>query len=95
MNSGDTTDTITALEKLAAELGARSYTTRLLTTEGQTSAKPSLQVTNPIATALTETVYADSGWYWWSWAERIGPIADLSKVADAIARVLSEWRSST
>jgi hypothetical protein len=95
MNSGDTTDATTALEKLAAELGARRYTTRLLPTGGQASAKPSLQVTNPLAEALTETVCADGGWYWWSWAERIGPITDVSKVADAIGRVLSEWRSST
>jgi hypothetical protein len=87
------TETI-ALEKLAAELGARRYTTKLQIPEGQRSARPALEVRNPLA-PISETVYAGHGWYWWSWAERIAPAENASAAADAVARVLAEWRSST
>jgi hypothetical protein len=81
-----------ALEKLAAELGARGFETRLAAPEGRV---PSLQVTNPQATALSENVVAGDGWLWWSWAERITQVTDVSGAADAITRVLAHGSSST
>jgi hypothetical protein len=83
---------VTSLEKLAAELGARGFETRLLAPEGRV---PSLQVTNPQATALNENVVAGEGWLWWSWAERIAEVADVGTAADAISRVLAHGSSST
>jgi hypothetical protein len=85
-------DPTTDLEKLAAELSARGFETRLLTTESRV---PSLSVTNPQATALSEDVVAGDGWLWWSWAERITPVTDISGAADAITRVLAHGSSST
>ena len=83
---------VTALEKLAAELTARGFETRLAVPQGHV---PSLAITNPQATALSETVVADEDWYWWSWGERVAPVADVSEAAGAIARVLSTGSSST
>jgi hypothetical protein len=85
-------DPTTDLEKLAAELSARGFETRLLATESRV---PSLSVTNPQATALSEDVVAGDGWLWWSWAERITPVTDISGAADAITRVLAHGSSST
>ena len=56
---------------------------------------PSLSVTNPQATALSEDVVAGDGWLWWSWAERLAPVTDISGAADAITRVLAHGSSST
>ncbi len=55
---------------------------------------PSLHVVNPAAAALAEDVYAGPGrdgqwWFWWSWAERIAPGADVAAAATQIRRVLS------
>ncbi len=32
---------------------------------------------------------ADAEWFWWPWADRIAPAADVAAAADAIARVLA------
>jgi hypothetical protein len=85
-------DPTTDLEKLAAELNARGFETRLLATASRV---PSLSVTNPQATALSEDVIAGNGWLWWSWAERLAPVTDISGAADAITRVLAHGSSST
>jgi hypothetical protein len=77
---------VETLEKVAAELGARGFESRLITAEGR---RPSLTVTNPQATALSETVVAGEGWLWWSWAERIAAVTDVAAAADAITRVLA------
>ena len=74
------------LEKLAAALGARGLETRLTAHDGRV---PSLTVTNPQATALSENVVAGDGSLWWSWAERIAVVADVDAAADAITRVLA------
>jgi hypothetical protein len=74
------------LEKLAAELGARGFESRLIAAEGR---RPSLTVTNPQVTALSENVVARGGWLWWSWAERIAVVTDVAAAADAISRVLA------
>jgi len=38
---------------------------------------------------LAETVMAAAEWFWWPWADRIAPAADVAAAADAIARVLA------
>jgi hypothetical protein len=83
---------VTSLEKLGAELTARGFETHLTIPAGHV---PSLAITNPQATALTETVVAAEDWYWWSWVEKIAPAADVSEAAGVIARVLSAGSSST
>jgi hypothetical protein len=75
-----------ALEKLAAELNSRGYDTRLTVHDGQL---PRLAVINPAATTLAETVMAYAEWFWWPWADRIAPEADVATAADAIVRVLA------
>lgn len=75
-----------ALEELAAELSARGYRTRL----NPAGTQPlSLTVTNPGAAMLTETVLAHAGWFWWPWADRIAPTANMTAAAGRIARVLA------
>jgi hypothetical protein len=83
---------VTALEKLAAELTARGFETRLTVPQGQV---PSLSVVNPQVLALSETVLVGGDWFWWSWAERIAAADDVSEAASVIARVLSTGSSST
>jgi hypothetical protein len=83
---------VTSLEKLAAELTGRGFETRLTVPQGHV---PSLAVTNPQATALSETVVAGEDWFWWSWAERIAAVAEVGEAAGVIARVLSAGSSST
>ena len=75
-----------ALDKLAAELRVRGYQAHLIAPAGR---PPSLAVTNPQATALTETVMADATLFWWPWADRIAAVADVAGAADVIARVLA------
>ena len=72
--------------KLAAELGARGFESRFIAAEGR---RPSLTVTNPQATALSENVVVGEGWLWWSWAERIAVVTDVAAAVDAISRVLA------
>lgn len=79
-------DDTAALEKLAAELNARGYEARLTVPDGRPAW---LAVINPAAAMLTETVMAHGEWFWWPWADRIAPAADVATAADAIARVLA------
>ena len=76
---------ITALEKLAAELGSRGFTARLATPPGM---PPRLVVSNPAAPMLSETVMTEAGCFWWPWAERIAEEGGISTAADTVARVL-------
>ncbi len=92
MSGGAVADTGGAaeLEKLAAELDGRVYAVTLVTSAGR---RPCLSITNRQATQLTEYIYAapaDDGawWYWWGWAQRIVPVADLTGAVAAIDRVL-------
>jgi hypothetical protein len=59
-----------ALETLAAELGKRGYEAKLIAPEGR---EPWLAVRNPRVPMLAETVMAHADWFWWPWADRIGP----------------------
>jgi hypothetical protein len=74
-----------ALEKLAVELTGRGLDPVIVTIRGRAA----LVVSNPDAPALSENVMADGEWFWWSGAERIAPVTDISGAADAIARVLA------
>jgi hypothetical protein len=78
------------LEALAAELTRQGWTAQLHAPPGRI---PSLSVTNPAATVLSDHVIAaparDGTWcYWWSWAQRIAPAAAPTRAAKMIIRVL-------
>lgn len=78
------------LDKLAEELTHRGLEAWLMTPPGRV---PSVYVVNPAARALEDNVYAVRGtdglwWFWWSWAERIGPAEDPDAAAEAVLRVL-------
>jgi hypothetical protein len=73
------------LEKLAAELDGEQYAVNLV---APVNGRPHLRIANRAAAQLTENVYCDGDFYWWGWAERIGPVADVAAVAGIIARVL-------
>lgn len=79
-------DPVAILQRLAEELHARGFGTMLIAPPGKA---PWLAVRNPAASMLAETVLYARGWYWWPWADRIAPAAD---VADAAARVASVLR---
>jgi len=78
------------LEKLAAELNGKDYKVTLFTAEGR---RPCLQVANRRATVLNELIYAgpaddEAWWFWFGWAERITPVADIAAAARNIEQVL-------
>jgi hypothetical protein len=81
-----TDEATTALEKLAAELGARGLECKLVVTGRRA---PHLVVRNPKARMLNESVLARGAWFWWPWADRIALTADLNGAADKITRVLA------
>ncbi len=80
-NPGITDD----LEKLAAELDGQVYEVRLVTSQGR---RPYLHVRNRHAGVLTENIYCGDGFYWFGWAERIAPVAEVATAAQIIMRVL-------
>jgi hypothetical protein len=82
---GNSTAGTAELEKLAAELDSQKYAVSLVTSDGRRS---HLTITNRKALQLTENIYCAEGWFWWGWAERIAPVADLAAAAATIARVL-------
>jgi hypothetical protein len=73
------------LEALAAELATYGLQASVASVRGR---PPCLDVRNPRASVLTERVYAQAGWFWWSWAERIANCDELTKAAAILARVL-------
>ncbi len=73
-----------ALENLAAALDRQSYAASLVTGRGY----PHLLITNRAAAQLTENIYCDGRYFWWSWAKRIAPAADITTARDAVMRVL-------
>jgi hypothetical protein len=74
------------LERLGGELAARGFRVQVITPEGRL---PSLVVTSPHATMLSETVIVGTGTYFWPWGDRIAPVADVGTAAEAVARVLA------
>jgi hypothetical protein len=75
-----------ALEALGAELGRRGYDAKLIVPPGR---EPWLAVRNPQVPMLAETVLAQAEWFWWPWADRIAPAADVPGAADQVVRVLA------
>jgi len=81
----DATAAQAALEALAAAIDPRDHVTTLVTGTGRV---PHLTVTSRHARELAEHVYAQDGWFWWSWAERIAPTADTTAAAAKVTSVL-------
>jgi hypothetical protein len=73
------------LEKLAAELDGQKFAVSLVAGRDK---RPRLTITNREALQLTENIYCDGDFYWWGWAERIGPVGDMATAVAAIAQVL-------
>jgi hypothetical protein len=78
------------LEALAGELSRRGFATAVAAGQGP---HPCVRVVNKGVARMWEDVYAapgaDGQWsFWWSWADRIGPIGDIEVAAMAIAYVL-------
>lgn len=76
---------VASLKNLKAELGDGGYVFTLMAG----GRHPHLHVTNRDASQLTEDVYCDGRYYWWSWAERIAPVADVTAAAQAVRKVLA------
>ncbi|HVB46127.1 MAG TPA: hypothetical protein VNF47_25940 [Streptosporangiaceae bacterium] len=75
-----------ALGRLAGEMTALGCEAHLSTPEGR---RPSLTVRHPAAPMLTKYVVADAEWFWWSWADRIAPVTDISAAARSVVRALA------
>jgi hypothetical protein len=73
-----------ALESLAAVLDPQDFAITLTLDEG---CPPKLTVTSRHC-PLTEHVLADARYYWFAWAEPIGPVSDPAATAAKLARVL-------
>jgi len=81
---------IADLEKLAAELDGEAFKATLMTVAGR---RPCIRVVNREAVMLGEYIYAAAAgdqqwWFWFGWAERIAPVADVAAAARKIERVL-------
>lgn len=78
-------DASARFKELGALLGDRGYQAQLIATQGR---RPRLQVRNPDVPMLAEDVYAESGWFWYAFAERIAPDSEPAAAAAKIAHVL-------
>lgn len=79
------------LQALATQLGRAGLSTRLTHPIGR---PPTLHVLNPGQPELEEQVMIDqcengAWWFWWPWAERIAPAAQMGEAAASICRVVS------
>ena len=73
-----------ALVRLAAELDPRDFATTLTAAPGRA---PRLTVTSRHAD-IGDDIWADHQAFFWSWAERIGPLSDPAAAARKITSVL-------
>ncbi len=62
----------------------RDFVTILVVGQGR---PPRLAATSRHA-ALAEDIYAQDGWFWWSWAERLAPYSDTPAAAGKLATTL-------
>ena len=76
---------VTALEALAGALPAADYATALTTGPRRT---PRLTAVSRDDPCVDVDVYAEAGWYWWPWGERIAKVTDPPTAAVAVARLL-------
>ncbi len=86
----EVTAAVKRLNDLAAELDRRGFAARVLASGG----KLRMWVQNRSISHLSDAVYAapdgDGAWWlWWSWADQIAPIDDVSEAAFKIAYVLT------
>ena len=81
---GDTPAPRAALVALAAALDPREFATTLTNSPGR---RLCLSVTSRHA-AIGDDITADNRAYYWSWSERIGPLADPQAAAQKVTRVL-------
>lgn len=75
-----------ALTSLAAELSACGYHATLVVRDGLW--RPSLVVRNPAVAIRTTEITAESGWFWWPLAYRLGQTAEPVQAARRIIHVL-------
>ncbi|MGE5293127.1 MAG: hypothetical protein ACM3ML_39270 [Micromonosporaceae bacterium] len=78
------------LEPLAEMLSERGFLVRVTRIgEGPNF----IEVINRDAPELAESIFAArvdrEWWFWWSWAERIAPVAEIELAAGKIAHVLA------
>jgi hypothetical protein len=85
MTDTDQTPAVTALERLATALDPARFVTTLITGTGRVL---HLAVANRRFPQLTESIYAADRSFWWSWAERLGPVEDPLTAAQKVATVL-------
>ncbi|REF00090.1 hypothetical protein [Thermomonospora umbrina] len=75
------------LDDLGRALTARGFLTMIVT-----AGTPRLEVLNRTDPERFGTVLCQGGddrWFWWSWADRIAPAADLEDAAALVERALS------
>lgn len=77
------------LEALGEVLSNRGFIATVMAGGGP----PCVRVISRETSHLSENIYAapatdGSLWFWWSWAEKLAPIADVSATADKLAAVL-------
>ena len=88
---GETGDVMACLDVLAAHIHARGWTAYINPATGRA---PSLFVQDPNDHTACGDIMATPGnttgqwWYWFSWAERIGPVHAPAAAADAIIAAL-------
>jgi hypothetical protein len=88
-------DGTACLDVLAAQLHARGWTAYITMPAGRL---PALSVQDPHDRAQWSDVIAAPGgatgdwWYWFSWAERIGPVHAPAAAAEVIIRALQRPR---
>jgi len=73
-----------ALEALAAALDPGDFVTTLTAFPDRAAC---LAVTSRHAD-IGEDIYVADEWFWWSWAERIAPVSDVTTAAGKVATVL-------
>ncbi len=73
------------LDRLAPHLAAVGFRATVQEPRGRL---PYLDVRNPRSAAMSEKIYAQADWYFWSWAQRIAPCGQPAAAAAIIARVL-------
>jgi len=85
-----TVDHIRQLEALASVLSQRGFATTMVRGTRHTG----IAVTSRRTARMSEDIYAaqvsdGSWWFFWSCAERIAPIGEITRAADAITYVLT------
>jgi len=76
---------VAALEALAAALPGDVYVTTLTQGPGR---PPRLSVVLRASAGQGAEVYAEGGWYWWAWGERIAAVADPAAAVDPVRSVV-------